>query len=113
MDIHHPLGFDWGEWVAIFTLIGVAATYAHSNMSRMAAESSQAESQKLSKAIEQLEKTMIEVNATLRSIREDRAEDREQLNFMKQELGQHRDWLISDHRRLKVLEEQAQERDNK
>ncbi|MBS5330561.1 hypothetical protein [Limosilactobacillus oris] len=109
MDIHHPLGFDWGEWVAIFTLIGVAATYAHSNMSRMAAESSQAESQKLSKAIDQLEKTMIEVNATLRSIREDRAEDRKRLDLLTQEVGKHRDWLISDHRRLKELEENAQD----
>ncbi|WP_322191997.1 hypothetical protein [Limosilactobacillus fermentum] len=109
MDIHHPLGFDWGEWVAIFTLIGVAATYAHSNMSRMAAESSQAESQKLSKAIEQLEKTMIEVNATLRSIREDRAEDREKLNLLSQEVGKHRDWLISDYQRIKALEEQTQD----
>lgn len=109
MDIHHPLGFDWGEWVAIFTLIGVAATYAHSNMSRMAAESSQAESQKLSKAIERLEKTMIEVNATLRSIREDRAEDREKLNLLSQEVGKHRDWLINDHQRLKALEKQTNE----
>lgn len=109
MDIHHPLGFDWGEWVAIFTLIGVAATYAHSNMSRMAVESSQAESQKLSKAIEQLEKTMIEVNATLRSIREDRAEDHNRLDQLSQELGVHRDWLINDHQRLKALEKQTNE----
>lgn len=113
MDMHHPLGLEWGEWVAIFTLIGVAVSYVHSDMSRVAIESSQTEAQKISRAIERLEKTMIEVNVTLRSIREDRAEDREQLNLLKQELGQHRDWLISDHRRLKVLEEQAQERDNK
>ena len=107
MDVHHPLGFDWGEWVAIFTLIGVVAAYVRSNVSRMAIESSQNESQKLSRAIDQLEKTMIEVNATLQAIREDRTEDRERL--LSQEVGKHRDWLVSDHRRLKVLEERTQD----
>ena len=108
MDIHHPFGFDWGDLVAIFTLIGVTATYVHANVSRMAAESSQAESQKLSKAIEQLERTMIEVNATLRSIREDREEDHNRLDQLSQEVGTHRDWLISDNQRLKTLEEHDQ-----
>ena len=109
MDMHHPLGFDWGEWVAIFTLIGVVAAYIRSDMSRMAIESSRTESQKLSRAIDQLEKTMIEVNATLQAIREDRAEDRERLDLLSQEVGKHRDWLVSDHRRLKALEEQTQD----
>lgn len=109
MDVHHPLGFGWGEWVAIFTLIGVVAAYVRSNVSRMAIESSQNESQKLSRAIDQLEKTMIEVNATLQAIREDRTEDRERLDLLSQEVGKHRDWLVSDHRRLKVLEERTQD----
>ena len=109
MDVHHPLGFDWGEWVAIFTLIGVVAAYVRSNVSRMAIESSQNESQKLSRAIDQLEKTMIEVNATLQAIREDRTEDRERLDLLSQEVGKHRDWLVSDHRRIKVLEERIQD----
>ncbi|QHJ74695.1 hypothetical protein [Lactobacillus phage JNU_P1] len=103
------MGFDWGEWVAIFTLIGVVAAYVRSNVSRMAIESSQNESQKLSRAIDQLEKTMIEVNATLQAIREDRTEDRERLDLLSQEVGKHRDWLVSDHRRLKVLEERTQD----
>lgn len=110
MDVHHPLGFDWGEWVAIFTLIGVVTAYVRSNVSRMAIESSQNESQKLSRAIDQLEKTMIEVNATLQAIREDRTEDRERLDLLSQEVGKHRDWLVSDHRRIKVLEERTQDR---
>ncbi len=109
MDVHHPLGFDWGEWVAIFTLIGVVAAYVRSNVSRMAIESSQNESQKLSRAIDQLEKTMIEVNATLQAIREDRTEDRKRLDLLSQEVGKHRDWLVSDHQRLKTLEEQTQD----
>ena len=109
MDMHHPLGLEWGEWVAIFTLIGVAFSYVHSDMSRVAIDSSRAESQKISRAIEQLEKTMIEVNATLRSIREDRAEDREKLNLLSQEVGKHRDWLINDYQRIKALEKQTNE----
>lgn len=109
MDLHHPLGFDWGDLVAIFTLVGVVAAYIRSNMSRMAIESSRTESQKLSGAIDRLEKTMIEVNATLQSIREDRTEDRKQLELLSQEVGKHRDWLVSDHQRLKVLEEQTQD----
>lgn len=105
MDMHHPLGLEWGEWVAIFTLIGVAFSYVHSDMSRVAIDSSRAESQKISRAIEQLEKTMIEVNATLRSIRE----DREKLNLLSQEVGKHRDWLINDYQRIKALEKQTNE----
>lgn len=109
MDMHHPLGLEWGEWVAIFTLIGVAFSYVHSDMSRVAIDSSRAESQKISRAIEQLEKTMIEVNATLKSIQKDRADDHNRLDQLSQELGVHRDWLINDHQRLKALEKQTNE----
>lgn len=108
MDIHHPFGFDWGDLVSIITMIGIFAAYAHSNISRMAAESSKVESRKLSKAIDQLEKTMIEVNATLRSIREEREEDHSRLDRLSKEVGMHRDWLISDNQRLKTLEEHEQ-----
>lgn len=109
MDMHHPFGFDWGDLASIFTLIGIAAAYVHSNISRMATESSRAESKEISRAIEQLEKTMIEVNVTLQSIREDRAEDRTRLDQLSQEVGVHRDWLISDNQRIKALEEHLQD----
>lgn len=108
MDIHHPFGFDWGDLASIFTMLGIFVAYLHSNFNRMAAESSQAEAQKLSKAIEQLERTMIEVNATLRSIREEREEDHSRLDQLSREVGIHRDWLISDNQRLKTLEEHEQ-----
>ena len=52
---------------------------------------------------------MIEVNVTLKNIREDRTEDRKRLDLLSQEVGKHRDWLVSDHQRIKALEEQTQD----
>ena len=106
MDMHRPFGFDWGEWVAIFTLIGVVATYIRSSVSRTAQDSSRGEFQKLSEVNEGLKETMIKVNITLDTIKRDHEKESHQLEIMQQEIMQHREWLSNDHLRLKNLEEE-------
>lgn len=72
MDMHHPFGFDWGEWVAIFTLIGVAATYANLAISHTAKDSNKAEFDQLAASIAKLNETMVKVNIVLDNLKADR-----------------------------------------
>lgn len=72
MDMHHPFGFDWGEWVAICTLIGVAATYAKLVISHAAKNSNRADFEKLTESIAKLNETMAKVNVVLDGLKSDR-----------------------------------------
>lgn len=89
MDIHHPFGFDWGELVAIFTLIGVAATYANLAISHTAKDSSRAEFDQLSGSIDQLNKTMIKVNMALDSLKADRESTNRRLDKVEATADRH------------------------
>lgn len=72
MDIHHPFGFDWGDLVAIFTLLGAVATYINLGISHTAKDSNRAEFEQLNMSIAQLNETMIKVNMILDSLKSDR-----------------------------------------
>lgn len=72
MDMHRPFGFEWGDLVAIFTLIGVAATYANMAISRTAKDSSRADFDQLNVSIAKLNETMVKVNLVLESLKADR-----------------------------------------
>ena len=72
MDMHRPFGFEWGDLVAIFTLIGVVATYANMAISRTAKDSSRADFEQLTASIAKLNETMVKVNMVLDSLKADR-----------------------------------------
>ena len=72
MDIHHPFGFDWGDLVAIFTLIGVVATYANFAISHAAKNSNRSDFEQLTASITKLNETMVKVNVVLDSLKADR-----------------------------------------
>ena len=72
MDIHHPFGFDWGDLVAIFTLVGVVATYANFAISHAAKDSNRSDFEQLTASIAKLNETMVKVNVVLDSLKADR-----------------------------------------
>lgn len=71
MDIHHPFGFEWGDLVAIFTLVGVVATYVNLGIIHTAKDSNRAEFEQLADSIAQLNETMVKVNMVLDSLKAD------------------------------------------
>lgn len=89
MDLHHPFGFDWGEWVAIFTLIGVAATYANLAISRTAKDSSRDEFEQLATSISKLNETMVKVNMVLDSLKADRESTNRRLDKIESTADRH------------------------
>ena len=89
MDMHRPFGFDWGEWVAIFTLIGVVATYVKTSISHTAKDSSRAEFEQLAESIAQLNKTMIKVNMVLDSLKADRESTNRRLDKIEATTDRH------------------------
>ncbi len=89
MDLHHPFGFDWGEWVAIFTLIGVAATYANLAISRTAKDSSRDELDQLATSIAKLNETMVKVNMALDSLKADRESTNRRLDKIEATSDRH------------------------
>ncbi len=89
MDLHHPFGFDWGEWVAIFTLIGVAATYANLAISRTAKDSSGDELDQLATSIAKLNETMVKVNMALDSLKADRESTNRRLDKIEATSDRH------------------------
>ncbi len=89
MDMHHPFGFDWGEWVAIFTLIGVVATYVKTSISHTVKDSSRAEFEQLAESIAQLNKTMIKVNIVLDSLKADRESTNRRLDKIEATTDRH------------------------
>lgn len=89
MNMHRPFGFDWGEWVAIFTLIGVVATYVKTSISHAAKDSSKAEFEQLAESIAQLNKTMIKVNMVLDSLKADRESTNRRLDKIEATTDKH------------------------
>lgn len=89
MDMHHPLGFDWGEWVAIFTLIGVVATYVKTSITHTAKDSSKAEFEQLTESIAELNQTMIKVNMVLDNLKADRESTNRRLDKIEATADRH------------------------
>lgn len=89
MDMHHPLGFDWGEWVAIFTLVGVVATYANLAISHTAKDTNRNDFEKLDASIAKLNETMIKVNMVLDSLKADRESTNRRLDKIEETSDRH------------------------
>lgn len=89
MDIHHPFGFEWGDLVAIFTLIGVVATYGNLAISRTAKDSNRADFEQLTASIAKLNETMVKVNVVLESLKADRESTNRRLDKIEATADRH------------------------
>ncbi len=89
MDMHHPFGFEWGDLVAIFTLVGVVATYVNLGISHTAKDSNRAEFEQLTASIAQLNETMIKVNMVLDSLKADRESTNRRLDKIEATSDRH------------------------
>lgn len=89
MDMHHPFGFEWGDLMAIFTLVGVIATYVNLGISHTAKDSNRAEFEQLTASIAQLNETMIKVNAVLDSLKADRESANRRLDKIEATTDRH------------------------
>ena len=89
MNMHHPFGFDWGEWVAIFTLVSVIATYANLEISHKAKDSNRPEFEQLTASIAKLNETMIKVNMALDSLKADRESANRRLDKIEATADRH------------------------
>lgn len=89
MDIHHPFGFDWGDLVAIFTLVGVVATYANFAISHAAKDSNRADFEQLTASIAKLNETMVKVNVVLDSLKADRESTNQRLTKLETATDKH------------------------
>lgn len=89
MDIHHPFGFDWGDLVAIFTLIGVIATYANFAISHAAKNSNKSDFEQFAASIAKLNETMIKVNVVLDSLKADRESTNRRLDKIEATSDRH------------------------
>lgn len=89
MDIHHPFGFDWGDLVAIFTLIGLFATYANFAISHAAKNSNRTDFEQLTASIAKLNETMVKVNVVLDSLKADRESTNRRLDKIEATSDRH------------------------
>ena len=89
MDIHHPFGFDWGDLVAIFTLVGVVATYVNLGISHTAKDSNRSEFEQLTSSIAKLNETMVKVNMVLDSLKADRESTNRRLDKVEATADRH------------------------
>lgn len=89
MDIHHPFGFDWGDLVAIFTLVGVVATYANFAISHAAKDSNRSDFEQLTASIAKLNETMVKVNVVLDSLKADRESTNRRLDKFEATTDRH------------------------
>lgn len=89
MDMHHPFGFEWGDLVAIFTLVGVVATYANLAISRTAKDSNRADFEQLAASIAKLNETMVKVNLVLESLKADRESTNRRLDKIEATADRH------------------------
>lgn len=89
MDMHHPFGFEWGDLVAIFTLVGVVATYANLAISRTAKDSNRADFEQLATSIAKLNETMVKVNITLDGLKADRESTNRRLDKIEATADRH------------------------
>ena len=89
MDIHHPFGFDWGDLVAIFTLIGVVATYINFAISHAAKDSNRSDFEQLTASIAKLNETMVKVNVVLDNLKADRESTNRRLDKIETASDRH------------------------
>lgn len=89
MDIHHPFGFDWGDLVAIFTLVGVVATYANFAISHAAKDSNRTDFEQLTASIAKLNETMVKVNVVLDGLKADRESTNRRLDKIEATADRH------------------------
>lgn len=89
MNLHHPFGFEWSDLVAIFTLVGVVATYANLAISRTAKDSNRADFEQLTASIAKLNETMIKVNLVLESLQADRESANRRLDKIEATTDRH------------------------
>lgn len=89
MDMHHPFGFEWGDLVAIFTLVGVVATYVNLGISHTAKDSNRAEFEQLTSSIAKLNETMVKVNMVLDSLKADRESTNRRLDKIEATSDRH------------------------
>lgn len=106
MDMHHPFGFEWGDLVAIFTLVGVVATYANLAISHTAKDSNRAEFEQLTSSIAKLNETMVKVNMVLDSLKADRESTNRRLDKIEATSDRH-------DIQLARIEEHVMTKDNK
>lgn len=106
MDMHHPFGFEWGDLVAIFTLVGVVATYVNLGISHTAKDSNRAEFEQLTDSIAQLNETMVKVNMVLDSLKADRESTNRRLDKIEATSDRH-------DIQLARIEEHVMTKDNK
>ena len=105
MDIHHPFGFDWGDLVAIFTLVGVVATYANLAISHTAKDSSRSEFEQLTSSIAKLNETMVKVNMVLESLKADRESTNRRLDKIESTADRHDIQLARIEERVMIQED--------
>lgn len=108
MDIHHPFGFDWGDLVAIFTLVGVAATYVNLAISRTAKDSSRDDFEKLTASISKLNETMVKVNMVLDSLKADRESTNRRLDKIESTADRHDIQLARIEEHVMIKEDKHQ-----
>ena len=89
MDMHHPFGCEWGDLGAIFTLVGVVATYANLAISRTAKDSNRADFEQLTASIAKLNETMVKVNLVLESLKADRESTNRRLDKIEATADRH------------------------
>ena len=89
MDMHHPFGFEWGDLVAIFTLVGVVATYINLGISHTAKDSNRADFEQLTASIAQLNETMVKVNMVLDNLKADRESTNRRLDKIEATSDRH------------------------
>ena len=89
MDIHHPFGFDWSDLVAIFTLVGVVATYANFAISHAAKDSNRSDFEQFTASIAKLNETMVKVNVVLDSLKADRESTNRRLDKIEATSDRH------------------------
>lgn len=89
MDMHHPFGFEWGDLVAIFTLVGVVATYANFAISHAAKDSNRSDFEQLTASIAKLNETMVKVNVVLDSLKADRESTNRRLDKIEATADRH------------------------
>lgn len=89
MDLHHPFGFEWGDLVAIFALIGVVANFANVTISHKAKDTNRNDFEKLDESIAKLNETMIKVNMVLDSLKADRESTNRRLDKIEATSDRH------------------------
>ena len=108
MDIHHPFGFDWDDLVAIFTMIGVAATYTKLAISHAAKDSSRDDFEQLTASISKLNETMVKVNMVLESLKADRESTNRRLDKIESTADRHDIQLARIEEHVMIQEDKHQ-----